>query len=62
MGSLKLLINGSDNLAHVPNSVPSLIMEIVLVFSALMLLDFLAVFRYNRKRQRKIELVEKWKG
>lgn len=62
MGSLKLLLNGSDNLSHVPNSVPSLIMEILLVFSALFLLDFLTVLRYHRQREREIEKTMGWKG
>lgn len=62
MGSLKLLLNGSDNLSHVPNSVPSLIMEIVLVFSALFLLDFLTVFRYHRQREKAVKKAQEWKS
>lgn len=61
MGTLKLLINGSDNLSHVPNSLPSLIMEIVLVFSALLLLNFITVFRFHRKNETEIARTLQWK-
>lgn len=60
MGCLKLLMNGSSSLSHVPNSLPSLLMGIVLVFSVLIILDLLTVLRYNRRNERRIARIEEW--
>lgn len=61
LGSLKLLINGNDHLEHVPNSLPSLIMEIILVFSLLLMIDLLAMYKMHRQKDRAIDSAEKWK-
>ena len=49
LGTLKILIsNGGENLEYVTNSLPSLIMCIIVIFGFLMLLDGLTLYR-NQK-------------
>ena len=50
MGTMKILLkNDGRNLEHVPNSLPSLLMEIVLLFSILLLVDQAFTIRNRRK-------------
>ncbi|MDO5861955.1 MAG: S26 family signal peptidase [Thermoplasmata archaeon] len=55
LGIVKLIMNGSSYVDRVPNSLPSLIMAIVLVFSLILILDAVSLFKY---RQYKVETIE----
>ncbi len=61
MGIIKLIMNGNNHVSHVPNSLPSLIMEIVLVFSFLILIDALAVYRFVSNTERNVSKCREWK-
>ena len=61
MGIIKLIMNGNTHVSHVPNSLPSLIMEIVLVFSFLILIDAFAVYRFVSNTERNVSKCRKWK-
>lgn len=56
LGTLKLLFNGSSHLSHVPNSLPSLIMAMILLFSIILILDVGTVFKYHKACVKKLEL------
>ncbi len=59
LGVLKLLFSGNDNLSYVPNSLPSLLMAIVLLFSILLVFDAASMCRYQRKNAAELELSRK---
>lgn len=61
MGIIKLMLNGNSHVSHVPNSLPSLIMEIVLVFCFLITFDALAVYRFNSGIENRISKYTKWR-
>ena len=56
LGALKLLFNGSTHLSHVPNSLPSLAMAIILLFSIVLIFDFATLFRYRKVCTEKLGL------
>lgn len=62
IGALKILIkNDGDNLEYVPNSIPSLIMSIVFIFSILMVIDIFSMSRNIAKiNHGKSKLEEEW--
>lgn len=61
MGIIKLIMNGNTHVSHVPNSLPSLIMEIVLVFSFLILIDAFAVYRFVSNTEKNVSKCREWK-
>lgn len=60
-GMLKLIHNNNSHISHVPNSLPSLIMLIVLIFSALFLIDAFFITRYEKRTRREISRIHGWK-
>lgn len=61
IGSLKLLISGSSSLDKVPNSIPSLVMVILLIFSVFLMVDIYVVTTYRRKMTESIESIKRWR-
>jgi len=61
LGMFKLEMNGNTHVSHVPNSLPSLAMEIIVIFSILILIDSFSVFRYLSSNKKKIEKMKEWK-
>ena len=61
LGILKLTISGNSYVSHVPNSLPSLAMLIVLIFSALLIIDAISVSRLCRYREKRIQSVLSWR-
>ncbi len=54
IGAVKILTgNSSSNLKYVPNSLPSLAMAIVLIITAVMLIDLALQWRYSELEKRK---------
>ena len=56
IGTVKLMMNGNENLSHVPNSLPSLIMALITIFSILFFVDLIYMNRFNRQIQDRIGL------
>ena len=61
LGMFKLEMNGNTHVSHVPNSLPSLVMEIIIIFSILILIDSFSVFRYLSSNKKRIEKMKEWK-
>ncbi len=61
LGTLKILINGGDNLEYVPNSLPSFIMFFVTIFGFLLLIDAFTMFRSERSISNRLEQIHQWK-
>ncbi|MDO5853141.1 MAG: S26 family signal peptidase [Thermoplasmata archaeon] len=61
LGIIKLVMNGSSYVDRVPNSLPSLLMAIVLVFSVIVLIDAVSLFRYTKEKTECIESRLKWR-
>lgn len=61
MGVPKLLLRENNNLDHVPNSLPSLMMGIITLFSLLIIIDIISIYRYNKAGMNRIEEENKWK-
>ncbi len=61
LGMFKLEMNGNTHVSHVPNSLPSLVMEIIIIFSILILIDSFSVFRYLSSNKKKMDKMNKWK-
>ena len=61
LGMFKLEMNGNTHVSHVPNSLPSLVMEIIIIFSILILIDSFSVFKYLSSNKKRIEKMNEWK-
>lgn len=61
LGTIKILINGGQNLENVPNSLPSLVMLIAVVFGFLILIDALSLCKNRIILGRKLEEELQWK-
>lgn len=61
MGIIKLTLSGNTHVSHVPNSLPSLIMEVVLIFGLLIAFDAITVYRYNAGIEEKISKCMRWR-
>ena len=61
LGTLKILINGGDNLEYVPNSLPSFVMFFILIFGFLILLDAFTMFRNIRSMSERLDCIRQWK-
>ena len=53
LGTIKLMVKGSPNLVYVPNSVPSLVMAIILILSAFFFIDFALQTMKTKKEEKK---------
>ena len=60
LGIIKLMMNGNTHVSHVPNSLPSLLMEIFLIFAALILIDVIALHRATASMEKTISSVKRW--
>ena len=60
LGIIKLMMNGNTHVSHVPNSLPSLLMEIFLIFAALILIDVITLHRTISSIERTLSSIEKW--
>lgn len=59
IGAIKILIkNDGDNLEYVPNSIPSLVMFIVLLFSILLIMDLFSIRKNTRSLKEEIKKIE----
>ena len=61
LGTLKILVNGGDNLEYVPNSLPSFVMFFLTIFGFLILLDAVTMFRNEKAMKRKLLEIRQWK-
>lgn len=61
LGMFKLTMNGNTHVSHVPNSLPSLVMEIILIFSLLIVIDAFSVFRYHASVRDRLMKIREWK-
>lgn len=61
LGTLKILVNGGDNLEYVPNSLPSFVMFFLTIFGFLILLDAVTMFRNEKAMRRKLLEIRQWK-
>lgn len=61
LGTIKILVNGGENLEDVPNSLPSLIMLFVTVFGFLMLIDAVSLFRNKALLDERLSRMNRWK-
>lgn len=61
MGIIKLMLSGNTHVSHVPNSLPSLIMEVVLIFGLLIAFDAVAIYKFNSGIEDKISKCMRWK-
>ena len=61
MGIIKLTLSGNTHVSHVPNSLPSLIMEVVLIFGLLIAFDATTVYRYNAGIEERISKCMRWR-
>lgn len=61
LGTIKILINGGQNLEDVPNSLPSLVMLFVTVFGFLFLVDAFTLYRNRTALKEKLRKMDQWK-
>ncbi len=61
LGMFKLTMNGNEHVSHVPNSLPSLVMEIILIFSLLIVIDAFSIFRYHAFTKDRLTKIREWK-
>lgn len=61
LGTLKILVNGGDNLEYVPNSLPSFVMFFLTIFGFLILLDAVTMFRNEKAMRKKLLEIRQWK-
>lgn len=59
-GTIKLILNDSVKVSHVPNSLPSLIMEILCVFALLFVIDAVFLYKFNNNIQKSIKKQKEW--
>lgn len=60
-GIVKLVLNGNTHVSHVPNSLPTLAMTVVMIFSILFIIDALFITKYANKAGIKLMNLEKWR-
>ncbi len=61
LGIPKLIMKGNDNLDRVPNSLPSLIMGTIVMFSIIIIIDSISIYRFQSGTERSMRSIEKWK-
>ena len=61
LGTIKILVNGGQNLEDVPNSLPSLIMLFVTIFGFLMLIDATSLYRNKILLNDELRKIRQWK-
>ena len=61
LGTIKILVNGGQNLEDVPNSLPSLIMLFVTIFGFLMLIDATSLYRNKILLNDELRRIRQWK-
>ncbi len=61
LGIPKLIMNNNSHLSHVPNSLPSLIMGIILLFSAILIIDLLSVYKFHKNTEKTLISIKGWK-
>ena len=61
LGTIKILVNGGQNLEDVPNSLPSLIMLFVTIFGFLMFIDATSLYRNKILLNDELRRIRQWK-
>lgn len=61
LGTLKILVNGGNNLEYVPNSLPSFVMFFLTIFGLLILVDAFSMFRNERSIRERLDKIGQWK-
>lgn len=61
LGTIKILLNGGQNLEDVPNSLPSLVMLIAIVFGFLILIDALSLCKNRTILKKRLDEELQWK-
>ncbi len=61
LGVPKLFFKENNNLECVPNSLPSLIMVIIVIFSLLLIIDAFSIFRYQNDTEKELNSIKNWK-
>lgn len=61
LGSIKILMNGGNNLQYVPNSLPTLVMCFALLFGILTLIDSISLFKNESYIRCGLVRIAQWK-